>query len=474
MSGRQEAPATVVSDSTFGLKAGVLTQWETIAQSLSSIAPTATPAMVLPLVIAVSGRSSWIVYLLATVAALLVALHINVFARDSASPGSLYAFVRLELSPTVGAVAGWAVLIAYLGTAAAVTGGVVQYIQGLLGGIFLHPFAGALLVVGSVFVAGFLAYRNVELSTRFMLWIEAASITLILLLFFLPGGESKGWIDTSQFAASSFHLQPVRAGLILAIFSFVGFESATALGAEAASPLRTIPRAVVVTALLSGVFFVLSSYKEMAAFGSNLDLLTSSAAPLQLLAQKKNAAWLSPLLTVGAVISFFACTLACITAAARTALLISSHGALPARIGRSHQRNQTPHIAVVVSSIIVALPPLWLTLSHVNGFDIYGWVGTVATFGFVTAYFLVVLAAIVRLHRTRRAHVWNYLVSALTLGFLAWAFAGSLNLKAPGPEHLFAPIYALLLACGVLLGVLVQRAQPDQTVLEPRGEAPVE
>ncbi|SRR6266702_560197 len=454
----------------YGLRQGILSQWGTLAQSLSSIAPTATPAMVIPLVIAVSGRSSWIAYLLATVGAALVALHINVFARDSSSPGSLYAFVQEELGPWSGTVAGWAVLIAYIGTAAAVTGGVVQYAQGLFGGFFLRPTWATILILASVSIATLLAYENVELSARFMLWAEAVSISLILLLFFFPGHAYHFAWDPSQFSREAFQMPPIRAGLILAIFSFVGFESAAALGAEAAHPLRTIPRAVLGTAVLSGVFFVFSAYTEVAAFGGRLDLLTNSAAPLQLLAQLKGAAWLAPLLTVGAVVSFFACTLACITASARTALLISAHGSLPSPLSWAHDKNRTPHVAVLISGLATAVPAVWLTFRHVSGFDIYGWVGTIATFGFVTAYFLVVAAALVRLQRRKQSNSWNRALGVVTLLFLGWAFAGSLNLGVTGPERLLAPIFFALLLVGVVSGVIFRRTQA-KTVTTAAGTA---
>ena len=48
----------------------------------------------------------------------------------------------------------------------------------------------------------------------------------------------------------------VRLGVVLALFSFVGFESATTLGAEARNPLKTIPRAVVQSAFFTGLFFI--------------------------------------------------------------------------------------------------------------------------------------------------------------------------------------------------------------------------
>jgi amino acid transporter len=452
-------------NANFGLRKGILSQWSTLAQSLSSIAPTATPAMVAPLVIGVSGRSSWLAYLLATLAAVLVAQHINVFARDHASPGSLYAFVELELGARAGVLTGWALLIAYLGTAAAVTGGIVQYVQGFAGGFLATAAGGTAVIAASVLIAGLLAYHNVEFSARFMLWTEAISVGLVLLLFLLAGRTSHFVWDHSQFSAEAFRLQPVRAGLTLAIFSFVGFESATALGAEAADPLRTIPRAVLGTAIVSGLFFVFSSYAEVAAFGGNLSVFTSDSAPLQLLARTNGAGWLSPFLTLGAIISFFACTLACITAAARTALLISVNGALPSRLARAHQTRRTPHVAVTASAVATMLPAVWLTLRHVSGFDIYGWVGTVATFGFITAYFFVVLAAAIRLHRRKAASPTQYALSGATLAFLVWTFSGSLNLAAPGPERRLAPIYlALLIGGGVFGQVLLGRVSNSPNV----------
>lgn len=443
----------------YGLKPAILTQWETLAQSLSSIAPTASPAMIIPLVIAGSGPSSWLSYLFATAGALLVAIHVNVFAKDSASPGSLYAFVHEELGLWPGLIAGWSLIVAYICTAQAVTGGVMEYTQGLFGGFMLRPLGGFLVVATTITLAVALAYRNVELSTRFMLWIEAASIALIVLVFVYPGhGQSLAY-SAGQFAPGSFSLSPIRAGLILATFSFVGFESATALGAEAKNPLVTIPRAVLGTTILSGFFFIFCAYAEFSAFSGRLNLLDVNSAPLQTLAQMKGISWLAPVLSIGAGVSFFACALACITASARTALFVSAHRSLPKSLQRAHAVNRTPHIAVVASGIASLAVPGYLVLRRATGFDLYNWLGTIATFGFVVAYLFVVFAAALRLSRKGKSTPWNLAVAAITILFLAWALEGSLNLGAPGPEKWLAPIFALIVLSGVLFGVWFRKTQ---------------
>jgi len=59
------------------LKTGVLSPLETIGQSIANVAPTATPALIISQVYGLSGNGTWLAYLIATVAAALVAANIN-------------------------------------------------------------------------------------------------------------------------------------------------------------------------------------------------------------------------------------------------------------------------------------------------------------------------------------------------------------------------------------------------------------
>jgi len=120
-------------------------------------------------------------------------------------------------------------------------------------------------------------------------------------------------------------------------------------GSKAKTPRKTIPRAMLLTVLLSGIFFVFSAYAEVAGFGGNLGVLAGSGAPLQVLADLKGLHWIAPIISLGALISFFACALASITAAARIALLMSRHGLVAQYLGKAHDRHRTPYAAVLAS-----------------------------------------------------------------------------------------------------------------------------
>src|SRR5271155_5588657 len=116
----------------YGLRRDVLPPMETLAQSVSTIAPTTTPVATIPLVCALAGNGTWLAYVLATVAVLLVALCIGKFARYSSSPGSLYTYAGMVLPPWLSAITAWRLLLAYITTASSVIGGFYQYANLLL------------------------------------------------------------------------------------------------------------------------------------------------------------------------------------------------------------------------------------------------------------------------------------------------------------------------------------------------------
>ncbi len=433
---------------SYGLKTGSLTPSETLAQSVALIAPTGAPVMTIPLVFGLAGQGAAIAFVISTIGVLLVALNVNQFARVSSSPGSLYTYIADHMHPRWGVLAGWALLIAYVGTAAAVSAGVANYANAMLRDLFgVQAFPVLLAALVTVF-ACYLAYRDVQVSARLMLWLEGASVALISVIACLIIVKH-GWrLDMGQLTLQGVTPQRLRLGLVLAIFSSVGFESATSLGSEARDPLISIPRAVKWSAILAGVFFFLCTYAEVLGFRGDPVTLDKSLAPLHVLAQKAGLpTWVGTLTDLGAVLSFFSCFLACITAAARLLFLMGVNGALHSTLGEAHAENQTPHRAVLLSSAAAFVPATIMTLRGVDLFDIYGLIGTVATFGFVTAYIMVSAAAPLYLRSLGRLTPQAIGISALAILAMGVALLGSLY-PAPAGPYLYLPyIYA-----GALLG----------------------
>ena len=376
----------------YGLHEGVLGPVETLAQSISAIAPSTSPSLTIPLVFALAGNATWFVYLLATGAVLLVGFCVSRFARLSASPGSLYSYAADTLPPFFGVAAAWGLLLAYLATGASVAGGALYYTN-LLSEQFLHstpPTLATLAVVCSV--AGYIAYRDVKLSAEMMLWIEVASVSLIVSVLAIMPVRFGLHLDMDQFHLRGASFSALGPALVLSMFSFVGFESATTLGAEARNPLHTIPRAVLQGATLTGVFFMLCAYSEVLGFRGASSRLSETASPLHLLATRAGVAPLGVGIDFGALISMWACVLACTTAAARVLIRMAHGGLLPPIFGRTNRTHGTPGPAIALCVGLMLVTTLAMSLRAFTGSDMYDLLGSLSVFGFLTAYALVAVA----------------------------------------------------------------------------------
>ena len=446
---------------TFGLRHNALSPLETLAQSVSTIAPSTSPQLTVPLVFVLAGQGTAIAYLIAMGLMILVGLCIAAFARESSSPGSLYVYTRRSLPPIFSSITALALFFAYITTASAVIGGFVQFAY-----VFLDPLTAShrlphvpaiLLVAFAAFAAGFVAYRDVKVSARLMLYIEGVSVLIIAIVIaaillrhgFHSGGASSV-IDRPQLNLHAMSPRGIGLGVMLAIFSFVGFESATTLGAEARNPLRTIPRAVIQSALLAGVFFVVVTYGEVLGFRSSSISLGDSANPFRFLCTQAGLPYLGPIIDLGVLVSMFAATLACVIAASRVLLLMAHHGLAHQRLTRTHARNETPGAASILAATLAFLPTAILSLRGTPSTEILGWMGTLAVYGFLTAYGIVAVALFVHLRRTHRLTFAKLLLtSAAALGMLL-AMLSNFYPVPPSPLRYFPYLYAAYLILSLL------------------------
>lgn len=432
-----------------GLKHEVLSAGETLAQSISTMAPTTSPAMTIPLVFALAGNGTWLAYVLATVGVLLMALCISRFARYSASPGSLYTYATSALPEAGSRTAGLALLLAYIATASSVVGGFINYGNVLFDSASGRHISPLLLAVIAVGASVYLAIRDIQVSARVMLWVEAVSVAFIVVVLALLLWRYGFHVEQSQAHLRGVSPSGVRLGVVLALFSFVGFESATTLGTEARNPLRTIPRAVIQSAVFAGMFLVLCAYAETLGFHTAGQDLGTSTAPMHVLAVLAGVKVLGLLIDMGAFVSMFACTLACITAAARVLLRMAQDGLVHRHLSRAHARNQTPHTAVIAVSVLTLLPVLGLSLRGVSGADIYGYMGSLATYGFIVVYGLVAVALPIYLKREQQLTMPTVVLSVVASVAMLAALGGTLY-PVPARPYNWLPYLFLVYLLGGL------------------------
>ncbi|MDE2481115.1 MAG: APC family permease [bacterium] len=451
------------------LRSGSLSFVEVLAASVALIGLSMTPVLIAPYMFGAAGYGSWLAYVFGGVMLLLVAMNLNHFARRATGAGSMFLYAAEELGPAVGTLSGWSLVWAYVFVGASQFGAQALFI-GLLASAFGASVPALVVMVGLGVVCWLLAVRDVALSTIIMLVLETISVAIICTLVGIVLFKHGPHLDLAQLHLEGASHASIGLGIATAIFSFVGFESATAFGDEARNPLVTIPRAVIWSVIIAGAFFVLVMYTEILGLHGSKPPLDQMSAPLWNLADAFQAGYLKIPITIGAICSSFSVALACVNTAARIVLPMAQSRLLPRGLAAIHPRFRTPHVALAWTVAVMFAIGVGMYALHVAPIDIFNYCGTLSSLSFIAVYLLISVAAPKYLRRIGELRVVDTIVAALSCLFLA-AAAITLFYPVPSaPTNWFPYLFLVYLAVGlVLYRVSLRGAQiiaPDVTAAE--------
>jgi amino acid transporter len=445
------------------------------------MAPAAAVAFSILVSVGFAGQALPLSVLLATIACVLVASSIGQLAKQMPSAGGLYTYVSRALGPRAGFFTGWCFLLfeplvaplLFLIFAWATEDVVKNEIGWDIGWAWWVLVAAAIVF--------FLTYRDVRLSTRAGVVLGAIEISIFAALAIWMLVSNWDTLTLQAFnpenrnpdASSDF--SGVFKGMIFAVLAFIGFEAAAPLGEEAKNPRRTIPRAVVWSAVLVGTFYVLCSYAWVygAGFDNFLTQATENADPWRALGK---VFW-----STGWILVFFAILNSAIAnanagvnAATRVLYAMARNGAMPHQLARTHPVHRTPHVAIildVVGGAIVALLLGWKW----GPLLAFATIATAITVVVILIYIAVCIGTVVFYLRERRSefNVFLHLIFPV-LGAVAFVFPLYYQFKDwPDNPLGYGNWVALVwVAVGIVLTIWVSIARPS--ALEQGGRVFVE
>jgi amino acid transporter len=456
---------TVIIPDKAQLKHGALSLPETIGQSIANIAPTLTPALNISVVAGLAGTGSWVSYLIATLGCVFVGACIATLAKRHPEAGSYFVYIGRNFGPVTGALAGWTMILAYLTTAAAVVFGFPLFLQNFLTVFhvtltFTEQLVFAVLFLGLVTYA---AFRDIQVSSRVGLVLETISIGIIIIITAIVVGKHGTVVDPVQLNFAKMPVGGVMSAMAFAVFSFVGFESAATLAKESSNPQRNVPFAVIGSAAAAGTFFVIMSYCMILGMDDNSGAIGGSSSPFADMTAKAGLPWAAGVVYFAAMISAFACALACINAGSRMFYSMGRYQFLHGSMGLVHATHKTPYFAVYISALItlIIVVPLAIGQGLLNGF---GLTGTIATYGFVVVYLGVCLVAPLEMYKAgamKPTHVFFGVAGAALMAFVVYA---SLFPYPAAPFNWLPPIFVIYLVIG-LVWFLVLKSKNPQVLL---------
>src|SRR6266849_2457139 len=379
---------------------------EAIGLSVSVICPTVTAAFNITLVVQAAGAAAPLAFAIGTVAMVLVALSFMAFTHRVAHAGSAYAYISHTFGSRMGFIAGWSLLLTYVGFATGQAALVGSFAAEALKGVSIDIGSSWIAIGGgAMLLAWWLAFRDMRLAGRLMLGMEAAAMAGILVLCvsvllqvrpgiretaasFQPSADFGGW-------------SVLGFGMVFCVLSFGGFEGAATLGEETHDPRRNIPIALLATVLGSGLFFTFVAYCEIVGFGAvGIKELAKSEAPLNDLALRYASPRLAIALDLAAAISCFSGMLGALAAAGRVLFALGRGGLAPS-MGKVHEVHGTPAPAVSMSAFLVLLPfVLWAPFIGAGNY--YSYTSTLGALALILVYISVGAAETVEAWRERR------------------------------------------------------------------------
>ncbi len=299
------------------------------------------------------GPASLLVWVLAGVMAMVIALSFAHCVLILPKVGGPYAFVREAFSPFAGFVVGWGLLLAEWFSLAVFPVAFTQYF------LFFDPGLsdlGRALLKGLFMVIVLVTNLvGVKVAGRVNDALTIAKLAPLILI--VLGGLAFLGLQPGTFGSN---FQPFFTGdllafgraLVLIFWAYAGFELSTIPTDEVDRPARTVPKAILMGILIVIGFYVLTNLVVMGSVGGSV--LAGSTSPL---IDAANAMFRSPALLTGAVVLVVAVgALLSITGAdesgtlgtSRLAFAMSLDGLLPKAFSKTHARFQTPYLALIV------------------------------------------------------------------------------------------------------------------------------
>jgi amino acid transporter len=332
-----------------------LTTWQLTAFGLTYLQPIG-PAVIFGFLLATSGGSVALPYMLAFVGMIFTILSYSVLIKEYPLSGSIYNYVKYVISPFWGFIAGWLLALDYI---------LIPTITSVSSAIYAHQLVPAvsyevwlLFFVSSMGALNLIGIKSTSYINSAILFIQIAIVMagfVIWANFLMKSGHGLN----SLISVTPFHFESY-SGLLqassLAIFSFLGFDAVTTMAEESVHPRRDIPRAMMICTCIGFSIMFLSGYLGVLLFPSWRELIADQGwlnTTLFNAAKLTGGDLFGLIYTFGFILAMMITNLVSTAAASRLLYGIGRDGFIPSKLFSAvNQRFKTPHWNIIFIVLI--------------------------------------------------------------------------------------------------------------------------
>ncbi|PON33363.1 Amino acid/polyamine transporter [Parasponia andersonii] len=345
-----------------------------------------------------TGPALTLSFLVAGIAAALSAFCYAELSSRCPSAGSAYHYSFICAGEGLAWLVGWALLLEYTLSGAAVARGISPNLGFLFGGennlpaflarqyipgldVMVDPFAAVLVFL----VTGLLSV-GIKESSRAQAIVTTANVCALLFVIIAGAylGFKSGWVGyevpTGYFP---FGVDGMLAGSATVFFSYIGFDSVASTAEEVKNPQRDLPLGIgaalsICCALYMLVSFVIVGLVPYHAMDPDTPISTAFAS--------HGMHWASYVITVGAVTALCSTLMGSLLPQPRILMAMARDGLLPSFFSDVNQRTQVPVKSTVATGIAAAALAFFMDVSELAGMVS---VGTLVAFTMVAISVLI-------------------------------------------------------------------------------------
>lgn len=387
-------------------------------------------------------------YAVALVIMLLTAISYGKMVRVYPQAGSAYTYARESIHPNVGFMIGWSSLLDYL---------LLPMVNALIIRLYLEQIFPDLppwvtVLVYCIIVTTIIAVSMRSTSNINMVLLVGAIIVMVIFAFMvvvqLTQGAGAGTVvSITPFAHDGVAFGAVLTGATIVCFSFIGFDAVTMYTEEAKTP-KTMPRAILLTVLIGGGIFLVTSYLTQLRFPDNGPFGEFTDDPLPQIGLLAGGPVFQIVLTAAGFAATAASGLASHASVSRMLLVMGRNSVLPRRFfGYVSPKTRTPILNVILVGF-VTLFAISFSLELISAFINFGaLIAFTAVNASVIAHF-----AIREKRRSTPKDIFRYIVLpgvAMLLTGILWSQLHSDALIAGSVWAVIGFVYLLVITRGL-------------------------
>ena len=294
-----------------------------------------------------SGNATWLAFFISSLVALFTGLSYAKLSSIYRGDAGEYDYVKDTVGKKFAFLIGLSMIAAGIVSASTVALGFAGYFTSIVPIPFL---LGALLLIVLMTLINFIGIKQSTWFNTVSTFIEFAGLILIIILGIKYFG-SVNYFEMPQGFSGVF------SSAALVFFAYMGFESIIKLSEETINPEKTIPRAIILSIIITTIVYVLVAVSAVSIIG--WEALASSTAPLASVAKAAlGNGFAGPLLVIIALFSTANTVLITMVATSRQMYGMAKEKSLPKSLSIVHGRTRTPWVAILwigVITIIFAL-----------------------------------------------------------------------------------------------------------------------